>query len=364
MHGDSIDRGRVPDGLAVTWLVVAGSRTNPMGLQRYETELAHTMSGVGTAPFRLTTRHVGGLRASSGCDARIPLRRLQRASTTEARAWGRLVCRGLERVHRFDLRLPPAPGGGVITVHDLPPLRFADEGHLAAWSIKTTADAQLIICPSEFAANEAEDLLRPREIMIIPNGVDLELFQGAPMSSAELAGLGIPERYVLHAGGATTRKNLPALAEAWRMIQPSLPEHALILVGPADRRRDAAFAGLGRVRMLGWQTPATVARLMCSATVVVVPSRYEGFGLPALEGMAAGAPVVAANAGALPEVCGDAAVLTGTDARSIADGIYTACTDYALSSTLRLRGHLRAREFTWARSAGAHLAAYQKAFLV
>jgi glycosyltransferase involved in cell wall biosynthesis len=275
-----------------------------------------------------------------------------------------LVCRHLERVHRFDLRLPPAPGGGVVTVHDLPPLRFADEGHLAAWSIKTAGEARLIICPSEFAANEAEYFLRPREIVIISNGVDPELFRAAPMSSAELAGLGVPEKYVLHAGGATTRKNLPALAEAWGMIQPSLPEHALVLVGPSDRRRDAAFAGLRRVRMLGWQTPATVARLMCSAEAVVVPSRYEGFGLPALEGMAAGAPVVAANAGALPEVCGDAAALTGTDARSIADGIYTVCTDDALSSTLRLRGRLRAREFTWARSARAHLAAYRKAFLV
>jgi len=147
MQGDSIDRSRVPDGLALTWLVMAGSGTNPMGLQRYETELADTMSGVGTAPFRLATRRVGGVRAGSGCDARIPLRRLQRASTTEARAWGRLVCRGLQRVHRFDLRLPPAPGGGVITVHDLPPAALCRRRPPSRRGpIKTTADARLIIC--------------------------------------------------------------------------------------------------------------------------------------------------------------------------------------------------------------------------
>jgi glycosyltransferase involved in cell wall biosynthesis len=346
----------------VVWLSFAAATSNPMGLQRYEHELERAIEDLDASPWQVTMRRVGGLRSAAPHDARIPLRRLQTASVLEARTLGRLICGRHEHVHRFDLRLPPPPGGGVVTVHDLPPLRFPDEGRLAKWSIRTAADAVLVICPSRFAADEVEHLLGVRRIVVIPNGVDPALFAAPEMASDERSALGLPDRFIMHAGGATERKNLPALAQAWGRVQAALPDHALALLGPPDPRRTAAFRGLPRVVPLGWQPPEMVARLMKSARAVVVPSSYEGFGLPALEGMAAGTAVVAAAAGALPEVCGDAAVLTGIDAISIADGIHAVCTDDDLRASVIGRGLERSREFTWARSARAHLDAYRAAF--
>jgi glycosyltransferase involved in cell wall biosynthesis len=101
---------------------------------------------------------------------------------------------------------------------------------------------------------------------------------------------------------------------------------------------------------------------MAGALAVVVPSTYEGFGLPALEAMAAGAPVVAARAGALPEVCGEAAVLVAPTPDGLARGISDLANDEALRANLSSRGRLRAREFTWAAAAEGHLSAYGRAF--
>jgi glycosyltransferase involved in cell wall biosynthesis len=116
------------------------------------------------------------------------------------------------------------------------------------------------------------------------------------------------------------------------------------------------------VLKLGYREPAIVARLMASADAVVVPSTYEGFGLPALEAMAAGAPVVAADAGALPEVCDDAALLVRPRPGDLADGLRAAVNDEALRTTLIGRGRTRSSTFTWAKSARSHLAAYEIAF--
>jgi glycosyltransferase involved in cell wall biosynthesis len=128
-----------------------------------------------------------------------------------------------------------------------------------------------------------------------------------------------------------------------------------------DSRRDDLFARGVRVVKTGHLKPAAITSLMRRATAVVVPSTYEGFGLPALEGMACGAPVIAANRGALPEVCGDAALLVEPDGDSIADGIERVLSDQSLASELRRRGPERATTFDWSRAAQAHLRVYEAA---
>jgi glycosyltransferase involved in cell wall biosynthesis len=345
----------------ITWATFGGVES-PMGLQHYESQLLGAICAIDGVAWSFRTQRIGSLSAPGQIDTRIPTRLLQLDSSLVARALGRLTFGRQRFVHRFDLRLPPAGGPEVVTVHDLPPLRFADEGHLARWSIRSAGRARLVICPSEFAAEEIRSLLPVTSVMTIPNGVGAEFRDAIPFSFDELRGYGVRPPFVLHAGGASRRKNLAGLAGAWRSVSARLTEHQLVLVGPPDPRRDAHFAGADRVRSLGYREPATVARLMASAAAVVVPSTYEGFGLPALEGMAAGTPVVAADAGALPEVCGDAAVLVSPQPDEIAEGLVTVLTDADLRRTLVARGRDRSRAFTWARSAEAHLAAYETAF--
>jgi glycosyltransferase involved in cell wall biosynthesis len=217
-----------------------------------------------------------------------------------------------------------------------------------------------VICPSHFAADEVTTLLRPRRVWVIPNGVGEEVARAVPMSADELAVHGIGGPYVLHAGGATTRKNLDALAGAWKLVAARRPGSTLVLCGPPHPRRDRLFAGLPDVRYLGRLEPAVVARLMRSAAAVVVPSLYEGFGLPALEGMAAGVPVVAADRGALPEVCGTAALLVPATAGGIADGLAEVLDDGARAAELRARGPARAADFSWSSAADQTLKVYEE----
>jgi alpha-1,3-rhamnosyl/mannosyltransferase len=111
---------------------------------------------------------------------------------------------------------------------------------------------------------------------------------------------------------------------------------------------------------MGYTPPPVVARLTAASSAVVVPSLYEGFGLPALEGMACGTVVVAANRGALPEVCGEAGLLVEPDPAGLAYGMERALTDAALIQRLRTAGPKRAALFSWAVAARAHLDVYER----
>jgi glycosyltransferase involved in cell wall biosynthesis len=128
---------------------------------------------------------------------------------------------------------------------------------------------------------------------------------------------------------------------------------------------DAAIAAVDGgewVRELGYVSAETLRALYFTAEVVAYPSRYEGFGLPVLEALACGAVVLAADATAIPEVAGDAAVLVDPDRdEAVIAGLLSAVTDVALRVRLRTAGRLRAREFTWDRCADRTVEAYRKA---
>jgi glycosyltransferase involved in cell wall biosynthesis len=326
----------------------------PMGQQRYEHEVAArgtTALGAGWSVDRVELR---SLRSSVPGTARVPARLMVDAPASLRRAAGRFLYRGHDLVHRFDLRLPPAPSPEVLTVHDVVPWRYADESMPPSDAAESARRAAVVVCPSQFSADEVAAQLGVQAPVTIPGGVDRAFFGAAPLSEAELGRFGIHTPYVLHAGGCSLRKNLEGLAGAWPLVRSHRPNATLVLVGPRDERRDRLFGPLAGAVRTGRLEAAAVPKLMAGAAAVVVPSLYEGFGLPALEAMAVGVPVVAARRGALPEVCGDAALLVEPDARSLAEGIVTAIARDTGTDAMVERGRVRAKGFTWEASAAAH----------
>ena len=161
--------------------------------------------------------------------------------------------------------------------------------------------------------------------------------------------------FVLYAGSVRPHKNLERLIEAFQIVRSrGLDELKLVLIGDDISKYTALRRAVHRyqlhnyVRFLGHVPGDTLAVMYRLAGVFVFPSLYEGFGLPPLEAMASGTPVVASNASSLPEVTGDAALLVDPySAAAIAEGIHRVLTDNDLRSDLRRRGPLRARQFSW-----------------
>jgi glycosyltransferase involved in cell wall biosynthesis len=340
----------------VTSIVLATLASGtPMGQQEYERQLAAHLPAVGVD---VRMRRVRSLRSSLPGDARLPLTALGRAPLAVQHVAAAMTYRTTALVHRADLRLPAARCE-VVTVHDLAPLRYPDEGTIPPRAIESLRHAKAVVCPSEFAARELRSLAGIDDPVVIHNGLDPSVWSEPDLPL--LDALRLPDRFVLHSGGASQRKNLPALARAWARVADAHPDVGLVLCGPPDDRRARAFAGLPRVRMLGRVGRSVHLALTTAATVVVVPSLYEGFGFPALEAMARGTAVVAANAASLPEICGDAALLVEATGDGIADGLIVVLNDDAERTRLSELGPEHAREFSWSRAASSHAELYRSA---
>jgi glycosyltransferase involved in cell wall biosynthesis len=334
--------------------LVTVSAAEPMGQQAYEGQLMDRAAAALGSGWSVEQMAVRTLRSSLPGSNRIPSRLLSGRDPELRRAYGRLLYHGLDVIHRLDLRLPPAPRREVLTIHDLVQWRYDDEGSPPMDAEITARRAEKVICPSQFAADEIASMLGVADPVPIHNGVDERFFGATPLSESELAALGVRRPYVLHAGGATRRKNLAGLAAAWPKVRTAHPEVTLVLMGPPDWRRNENFEGVDGALRIGKADHHAVAGIMAAAEAVVVPSTYEGFGLPALEAMAAGVPVVAAARSALPEVCGDAAFLVEPDPAGLAEGLIAALSGGADVAGLIERGRQRAAQFTWESSAAAH----------
>ena len=308
--------------------------------------------GIDTSPLHQTragtARHVAGLLEGLRGRPGIELVGLfaggsGRAATIRRDAvwypWrlGR-ISRRLDVLHCTTFRAPLRPGAPlVVTVHDLALLRHPDA--FPPWHRATgtralragVAAADAVVCVSAFTRDELVALLDvPAErTRIVPNGVD-------PVFT--VAGDPAVGDYVLAVGTLEPRKNLAAAVEATRLAGVEL--------------RVAGAAGWGGVAVDGWvgePSDEELAALMRGARCLVYPSLYEGFGLPVLEAMACGTPVVTSRGGATEEVAGGAAVLVDpTDPAAIAAGIAEAT---ARRDELVATGLERAAGFTWGRSA-------------
>ena len=263
------------------------------------------------------------LRSPLPGNRRLPMGRLFNASALERRAIGRLIWPRGSVIHRMDLILPPPAGPDVVTLHDVVAWKFEDESAPVSAAGAELRAADAVICVSEFTGGEAERLLGLTNSIVIPNGVGQDYLDAKPLDAAVQTDLGLPGPFVLYAGGSAARKNLSALAEAWSLVHGRLP--------------DPVMPGL-----------------MASAATVIVPSLYGGFGLPALEALASGAPLVSSNRSSLPEVVGDAGTLVEPTGRAFAEALEHVAQGGADVAAAVERGKRRAREFTWDRSARAH----------
>jgi glycosyltransferase involved in cell wall biosynthesis len=330
-----------------------------MGAQAYERHIIArapaALAGLSGPTEQWEVRHVvaRSLRSPLPGTVRLPMGWLAGASARTRAAAGRLAYAGGGLVHRMGLELPPAPHE-VVTLHDVVAWRYADESAPVRAAVAELRRAAAVICVSAFTAAEAVDLLGVRDPVVVPNGVEARFFGAAPLDAEALARLGVTGPYVLTAGGASERKNLAALAEAWPRVHAARPGTTLVLAGPPHPRRTELFGSLPGVRLVGRVADDLLPGLYAAASVVVVPSHVEGFGLPALEGMAAAVPVVASDRSSLPEVVGDGGLLVDPTGPALADAVLDVLAGGPDVDAMARRGLDRARRFTWEASAEGH----------
>jgi glycosyltransferase involved in cell wall biosynthesis len=350
-----------PVGAPVPHLVIASTAVDaPMGAQVYEEALAqHAPIALGPE-WQVDRLLVRSLRSGLDGTHRFPVARIARAPEVVRRAAGRLLYPRATVVHRTNLELPPAPGVEVLTLHDVIAWKYADEGSPVAAAATELRRAAAVVCVSRYTAQEAVAFLGISDPFVVPNGVDDRFFDSPPLDEECLSHLGIASPYVLASGGASERKNLGALAEAWPIVLAARPDLSLVMTGPPHPRRTELFARLPRTHLVGRVPDAVVPRLMASAASVVVPSREEGFGLPALEAMAVGTPVVAADTSSFPDVVGDGGLLVAPTPTGIAEGIIHATSDDPDVAARVRRGSARAKDFTWRKSAAGHAEVWRR----
>jgi glycosyltransferase involved in cell wall biosynthesis len=266
--------------------------------------------------------------------------------------------------------LPPFVGcPSVVTIHDCIHLMFPQYlPNRLAWLYARAflwSAAHRSACVLTVSEASKRDILRfydipPEKIQVIPNAIDDRF--GVPPPEEEV--VRVRERYqlqrefILYVGNIRPHKNLDRLIEAFDLLRrEGFEELALLIIGdeisryPTLRRTVQRHKLQKHVRFLGFVPDQTLAVLYRLASVFVFPSLYEGFGLPPLEAMASGTPVVTSNVSSLPEVVGDAAVLIDPyDPAAIAAGVRQVLTDPGLRAALVARGLARARAFSWERS--------------
>lgn len=231
--------------------------------------------------------------------------------------------------------------------------------------------ARLVLCVSEnVRALTAERFnVPPERLAVVYHGVDPAF---RPMAADEArrrvqADFGLAGPYILFVGKIEQRKNIVRLLEAYHRLREHDPGVRLVLAGRPTWDRRFLDDAVTRLRLqnavveLGHLGQEALPPLYCAAEMFVFPSLWEGFGLPVLEAMACGTPVITSNVSSLPEIAGDAAVLVDPNAvDDLAAAMYSLRTDAALRRTLRERGLVRAAAFTWRRTAEQTIDAYRR----
>ncbi len=262
----------------------------------------------------------------------------------------------------------------VVTVHDLTPLLFPQwhtrevQGY-AHELRRTIHQPDLIVADSEATRRDLERHLgvAPERVRVVPLAAGSHFHPPDPATLPDiLARHGIQRPYVLHTGTLEPRKNLVRLLNAFAR---TTRDHDLVLVGTKGWLSDEIHATIAklrladRVRLTGYVPREDLPAIYAGAEAFCYPSLYEGFGLPPLEAMACGTPVITSNVSSLPEVVGSAAVLVDPhEEESLSEALQRVLGDADLRQRLRERGLEQASRFAWERTARETHAAYREAF--
>lgn len=286
---------------------------------------------------------------------------------------------GADVLHMPYYSMPLRPGlPTVVTVHDLTfftdPDRYSPASAQLLKSATRTAARQAtrLIVPSNATRDELVRVLGIDQgrIDVAYHGVDHKLFHRPDPAqvSRVTARLGLHGKpYIAFLGSLTPRKNAPALVLGWAAAVAALPDPPALVLGGGgawNEELDEAVAAVPpnlRLVRPGYLPFADLPGFLGGALLVAVPSRGEGFGLAVLEAMACGAPVLTTYRTSLPEVGGNAVAYTEPDADSIATSLRALLDDDERRLALGQAAYARAQDFTWAASAAAHLASYQRA---
>jgi glycosyltransferase involved in cell wall biosynthesis len=272
---------------------------------------------------------------------------------------------------------PLAVSRQVCTMHDLIPLDRPEwfSPRFSAWYRfllpRLARRAAHCIAISEYTRQRLLALsgIDERRVTVIPNGIDPSFRPAAPEAVAQArAALHIPEGpYLLSVGSLEPRKNLPLLLRAWRTAQTSVdPSLTLVVAGAQGGSRVFAGSALGpvppRVHFTGYVPDAHLAALYTGAAAFLYPSLYEGFGLPPLEAMACGTPVITSDTTSLPEVAADAAVLVDPASEAdVANAIVDLLTSPPRLQSFSAAGLRRAARFSWDDAAAQTRAVLERA---
>jgi glycosyltransferase involved in cell wall biosynthesis len=270
-------------------------------------------------------------------------------------------------------------GPTVITVHDLSFIRFPDShppervNFMSKNLPHSLARAQVILTDSQFVKREIVEVygVSPDKIEVAYLGASGDF---RPMSGAETqrccARHGLRHgQYFLAVGTIEPRKNLIQVLRAYQDLPQRVQEqYPLVVVGlkgwkyTSIEKEMAPLARNGRVRLLGYLSDEELPQIYAGATALLYTSHYEGFGLPPLEGMASGVPVITSNRSSIPEVVGNATIMVDPhDVEALKEGLMLVIEDAGKAQRLRELGIERAKGFTWERCARDTVAAYQRA---
>ncbi len=238
-----------------------------------------------------------------------------------------------------------------LTIHDLSPLEHPEwfTRSYSAWYRlflpMLAKRVRVIFTPSEYVKQKVARWFGVENVIVTPNGVDVFTFRPEAKQSA----MEFPQKYVLFVGSIQPRKNLDGLMRAWRKIKDKFKDTWLVIAGESGRVfRSVKFFADERIRFLNHVADEDLPGLYANADLFVLPSFDEGFGLPALEAMACGTPVIVSDGGALPETVGDAGyIFRFEEPDSLAQAIERCLDDASLRASLSEKGLERAKNFSW-----------------